>query len=178
SKSDPGDAPANPRNDLEKWMLALWREVLGKQDIGIHDNFFNSGGNSLRSLQLISRISTGLASLSGFIHFGGNIPVKLLFLNQTVAELSAAIEKRQKTDSRQQTAGGAFLCHPSPFTCRGDSHQPFPQAMTIAREPLLHLFDTGRISPVDAAAIICLPDELVDQPGLGKGDFISQFSND
>jgi amino acid adenylation domain-containing protein len=186
SKSDPGDASANPRNDLEKWMLALWREVLGKQDIGIHDNFFNSGGNSLRSLQLISRISTGLASLSSFKHFGGNIPVKLLFLNQTVAELSAAIEKRQKTDSRQQTAGGAFLCHPSsvirhpsPVICHGgDFHRPFPQAMTIAREPLLHLFDAGRIGPVDAAAIICLPDEFVDQPGLGKGDFISQFSND
>ncbi|MEI6261394.1 MAG: amino acid adenylation domain-containing protein, partial [Deltaproteobacteria bacterium] len=55
-----GDALAKPRNDLEKWMLALWQEVLGKRDISIHDNFFNSGGNSLRSLQLISRISTGL----------------------------------------------------------------------------------------------------------------------
>ncbi|MEI6260704.1 MAG: hypothetical protein WCR46_12460, partial [Deltaproteobacteria bacterium] len=136
------------------------------------------------SLQLISRISTGLASLSSFTHFDGNIPVKLLFLNQTVAELSVAIEKRKKTDSRRQTTSGAFPCHTSyvprhssPVICHGGSHQPFPQAMTIAREPLLHLFDAGRIGPVDAAAIICLPDGFVDQAGLGKDDFISRFSN-
>ncbi|MFH0993937.1 MAG: amino acid adenylation domain-containing protein [Pseudomonadota bacterium] len=161
-QSASGDAPAGPRSDLEKWMLALWQEVLGKQVVGIHENFFDSGGNSLRSLQLISRISTGLAGLSGFNYLGGKVPVKLLFLNPTVAGLSAAIEKQKPMAL-------------APVHLPGVLPRVFPQAMTIAGESLISLFDAGRIDPVDAAAIISLPDGFVDQTGLGKDDIIKGF---
>ncbi|MFH0728006.1 MAG: amino acid adenylation domain-containing protein [Pseudomonadota bacterium] len=177
-QSIPADALATPRSELEKWMLALWREVLGSPAIGIHDNFFDSGGNSLRSLQLISRILTGPA---GF-HFG-KVPVKLLFLNPTVAGLSAAIEKQKPVgggppppaiEGRGQGAGGRYQGAGD----RGIRGQGFPQAMTIEREPLLPLFEAGKTGLVDAAAIISLPDGLVDRTGLKKDDLIKRYCGD
>ena len=191
-KSD--DAPVSPRSDLEKWMLYLWRELLGNQDIGIHDNFFDSGGNSLRSLQLISRISTGLANLPNFIHFSGKVPVKMLFLNPTVAGLSAGIEKLTATAIERRVKGAGIrglkvrkseraedgnISSSTLLNFRSSALlQPFPQSVTIVREPLIAIFDAGGIGPVDAAAIICLPDEFVDQTGLGKDDIIKGFCQD
>ncbi|KJS29781.1 MAG: hypothetical protein VR64_19125 [Desulfatitalea sp. BRH_c12] len=152
-----GTASADPRNALEEWMLALWREVLGNQAIGIHDNFFESGGNSLRSLQLISRMATR----SGHLNVG-KVPVKLLFLHPSVAELCLAIEKPRPLTSAPTWASGNVL----------------PQSMSLAREPLLALFDAGRIAPVDAAAIICLPDGLIDRTALAREEIIKGFCGD
>lgn len=151
----PDDVQVHPRNDLEKRLLVLWREIIGRPDIGIHDNFFESGGNSLRSLQLISRISTELDV---------KVPVKLLFLNPTVAGLTAAIERQKPMPAVRAFASA-------------DAPQPFSPAMTIERRPLMSLFDAGGIGPVDAAAIICLPDDLIDQTGLGKDEIIKGFCN-
>jgi amino acid adenylation domain-containing protein len=45
-----------PRTDAERLIAEIWREVLGTRQIGVYDNFFNLGGNSLLSLQMIARI--------------------------------------------------------------------------------------------------------------------------
>jgi len=45
-----------PRNDLEKRVALVWEELLGIAGIGIHDNFFDLGGNSLIGLELINRL--------------------------------------------------------------------------------------------------------------------------
>jgi predicted amino acid dehydrogenase len=50
--------------------------------------------------------------------------------------------------------------------------------MTIEREPLLSLFEAGEIGLVDAAAIISLPDGLVDGTGLEKDALIKEFRGD
>lgn len=146
-------AAAQPRSDLERWMLTLWREVLENQAIGIHDNFFEAGGNSLRSLQLMSRIATG----SDAFRFG-RMPVKLLFLHPSVAQLCRAI---------------AAPAPPATAAHRADrSAQPLPQGLTLSEAPLLDLFDAGRIGPVDAAAIVCLPDGLIERTKLTKDEII------
>jgi len=36
-----------PRNEIEKTIMSVWQDVLGLTTIGIHDNFFDIGGNSL-----------------------------------------------------------------------------------------------------------------------------------
>ena len=41
-----------PRNDLEKEMIAIWEEILSRKNIGIEDNFFDVGGNSLNVVRL------------------------------------------------------------------------------------------------------------------------------
>lgn len=45
-----------PRNELEAQIARLWCEVLGRERPGVHDNFFHSGGHSLRAASLLSRV--------------------------------------------------------------------------------------------------------------------------
>lgn len=41
-----------PRNEIEAMLVSLWHEVIGKQRIGVKDNFFEVGGNSLKAMKL------------------------------------------------------------------------------------------------------------------------------
>ncbi|MCP1646315.1 amino acid adenylation domain-containing protein/non-ribosomal peptide synthase protein (TIGR01720 family) [Pseudomonas citronellolis] len=67
-----------PRNELEKRLAAIWADVLGLPQVGVDDNFFEIGGDSIVSLQLVSR-----ARQAG-IHF----TPKALFQAQSIAELA------------------------------------------------------------------------------------------
>ncbi|MCP4351222.1 MAG: amino acid adenylation domain-containing protein [Desulfobacterales bacterium] len=45
-----------PRNALEETIVRIWEEVLGREKIGIHDNYFALGGDSIKGIQVISRL--------------------------------------------------------------------------------------------------------------------------
>ncbi|WP_299632739.1 condensation domain-containing protein, partial [uncultured Virgibacillus sp.] len=45
-----------PRTSTERTLAAIWSEVLGIDKVGIHDNFFDLGGHSLKATALISKI--------------------------------------------------------------------------------------------------------------------------
>jgi amino acid adenylation domain-containing protein/non-ribosomal peptide synthase protein (TIGR01720 family) len=47
-----------PRNEMEEKLVAIWQEILGREKIGVKDNFFDLGGHSLTAVQLISRINS------------------------------------------------------------------------------------------------------------------------
>lgn len=47
-----------PRNEIEKILAGVWEEVLGIQKIGIHNNFFELGGNSLKAIQVVTKLVT------------------------------------------------------------------------------------------------------------------------
>jgi len=47
-----------PRTDLERRLAAIWADVLGVEQVGVHDNFFAVGGNSLRAVRVAARIAT------------------------------------------------------------------------------------------------------------------------
>jgi amino acid adenylation domain-containing protein/non-ribosomal peptide synthase protein (TIGR01720 family) len=76
-----GDVVA-PRTEVEKILASVWEEVLGRQQVGTHDNFFALGGDSILSMQIIAR-----ASQQG-VHF----TPKQLFQYQTIAALSQVVE--------------------------------------------------------------------------------------
>ena len=71
-----------PRNQREQAMAEVWQQLLGVKRVGIHDNFFQLGGDSILSLQMVSR-----ALAAGF-----RVTPKQLFLHQTVAELATVAE--------------------------------------------------------------------------------------
>lgn len=48
-------APVRPRSQTEQTLLEIWRTVLGRDDIGVYDNFFEVGGDSIMSLQIVAR---------------------------------------------------------------------------------------------------------------------------
>lgn len=44
-----------PRNDAEETLVRIWTDVLGSEEISVHDNFFEIGGNSLLVNRVVSR---------------------------------------------------------------------------------------------------------------------------
>jgi len=50
-----------PRNEIEEKLVQIWQEILGKEKVGVKDNFFALGGHSLKVIQLISRINAVFA---------------------------------------------------------------------------------------------------------------------
>ena len=71
-----------PRNAREETLCRLWQEVLRRERVGIHDNFFNIGGHSLLAVQVISRIKQA---------FPIEMPLSVLFAAPTVARMAEHI---------------------------------------------------------------------------------------
>lgn len=71
-----------PRNQTERALLGLWREVLGVAEIGIHDNFFDLGGQSLKAVRLRAKIESVL---------NATVALRDLFARPTIAELAQAV---------------------------------------------------------------------------------------
>ncbi|WP_285761098.1 non-ribosomal peptide synthetase, partial [Nocardiopsis ansamitocini] len=69
-----------PRTDAERVLAEVFASVLGVDRVGVHDNFFDLGGDSIVSIQLVSRARRAGVSLSS----------KDVFTHQTVAALAAA----------------------------------------------------------------------------------------
>jgi acyl transferase domain-containing protein/acyl carrier protein len=73
-----------PSNDVERKLADIFQELLGIEPIGIHDNFFALGGDSLTGTVLISQVRK---------NFQVELPVRSLFEAPTVAELALVIEE-------------------------------------------------------------------------------------
>lgn len=73
-----------PRDELEEILVELLEESLGVKDIGIYDNFFDLGGNSLLASQVAAKIQERL-----MIEIGVNEILKY----PNIAELSPAIQE-------------------------------------------------------------------------------------
>jgi amino acid adenylation domain-containing protein len=54
--SDAGADFVPPKSAVEKHLAALWADILRVQPIGIHDNFFSLGGDSLQATKIIARV--------------------------------------------------------------------------------------------------------------------------
>jgi acyl carrier protein len=46
-----------PRDEIEELVADIWQEVLGLAQLGVHDNFFAAGGDSLRASRVVARIN-------------------------------------------------------------------------------------------------------------------------
>jgi len=79
-----------PSSPIEEMLLAIWREVLNIDQIGIHDNFFELGGHSLLAIQLIVRINR---------QFQIEFPLYSLFKAPTIAGLSVQLETTLKQEN-------------------------------------------------------------------------------
>ncbi|WP_025742940.1 non-ribosomal peptide synthetase [Aquimarina pacifica] len=76
------------RNKNESKLIHLWQEVLGVENIGIHDNFFHIGGDSIIAIRLISKINKSFNLCLG---------VDQLYKNQCIADFSKNITSTEKT---------------------------------------------------------------------------------
>jgi len=74
---------AAPRSLLEEMLSSIWVEVLKLDRVGVYDNFFQRGGDSLMATQAIARIQDRLCL---------ELPVTALFRNPTIASLAKLLE--------------------------------------------------------------------------------------
>jgi acyl carrier protein len=71
-----------PSTEAESIMAQIWSEVLGIVRIGVEDNYFALGGDSITSIRLVSRVRAA---------FGVELTPRVLFTNPTVAGLVRAL---------------------------------------------------------------------------------------
>ncbi|MGH8686773.1 MAG: FkbM family methyltransferase, partial [Burkholderiales bacterium] len=74
---------AAPAGTLQATLLDIWRRVLGRNRIGLDDNFFEVGGSSLRAVQVVAAIRREL---------NRNMPIVSLFECPTVSLLAARLD--------------------------------------------------------------------------------------
>ncbi len=75
-----------PRNELEEQLCHIWQEVLSVKKVGIADNFFGIGGNSITAIRLTAACRQ---------QFKIDIPLALLFEKKTIKALSGCLDKLQ-----------------------------------------------------------------------------------
>ncbi|MFK7962983.1 MAG: amino acid adenylation domain-containing protein [Burkholderiaceae bacterium] len=115
-----------PANEAESVLAKIWAEVLQLKDVGVNDNFFDLGGDSIAAIRIVGRAnSTGL-----------NIEANQLLETQTVAKLAASTTRRAPT-SQEPVSGDValtpildwFLSGSNPESL--DSLNAFSQVMSV-----------------------------------------------
>ncbi|PCK22363.1 non-ribosomal peptide synthetase, partial [Rhodococcus qingshengii] len=87
----------SPRTPVEEIVAQVFAEVLGVERVGLDDDFFDLGGNSLIATQVVSRLSSALDA---------RVPVRDLFEHSTVESLAVRAQSREGQGSRQQLTAG------------------------------------------------------------------------
>jgi amino acid adenylation domain-containing protein len=76
-----------PRSAIENRIAQIWTDVLGVEQIGVNDSFFDLGGHSLLATRVISRVREALQI---------ELPLRTLFETPTVAGLAQAVTQREE----------------------------------------------------------------------------------
>ncbi|MBG1243113.1 type I polyketide synthase [Nostoc sp. NZL] len=90
SRPDLPNSYLAPRNEIEQKIADIWEELLGIKQVGMHDNFFKLGGDSLIAVQVLSRIRN---------IFSIRLSVANLFESPTIAEIAPKLEKQINPDT-------------------------------------------------------------------------------
>jgi iturin family lipopeptide synthetase B len=119
-----------PQTAKERLLVQVWAKVLDNAQIGVNDNFFAAGGDSIRSIQIISRLRN-----EGF-----EISVKDIFNYQTIRELAPRLKATVGQSFQGLVSGTAPLTpvqrwlFDSPIKARHHYNQTvmlhFPQGIT------------------------------------------------
>jgi len=76
-----------PEGELQENIAAIWQKLLGIDQVGVFDDFFDLGGNSLMGTQLISQLRES---------FQVELPLRSLFEDPTISGVAKIIEEEQK----------------------------------------------------------------------------------
>lgn len=94
TQQDIGNEFIEPRTDLERTIADIWVEQLGVECVGVRDEFFELGGNSLIAVRLFAHINESCQV---------NLRLSVLFENPTIEKLAIAIEsERAKSEGSGQ----------------------------------------------------------------------------
>ena len=91
-----------PRNEAEQTLAEIWANVLQSEKVGIHDNFFTLGGDSILGIQIVARANRA----------GLEFSPRQLFQFQTIAQLAAVAGTSQRLQAEQIAITGAVPLTP------------------------------------------------------------------
>nr|APZ78833.1 nonribosomal peptide synthetase [Stigmatella aurantiaca Sg a15] len=123
---------AAPQTHYEQILAQIWAAVLKKEPIGIHDNFFALGGDSILGLQIISRATQQ----------GLRLRPRQLFEHQTISELAKVASSAQVLHAEQGRVTGSVPLTPIQrwyFEQERVEPQHFNMAVLLEVEPNLDL---------------------------------------
>ncbi len=140
-----------PRNKVEEKLAEAWSSVLRVNNIGVNDNFFSLGGDSIKTIQIQARMN----------RLGYKLNVQDIFINPTISTLAPKITLETKQIS-QDAISGAFKLTPIQywfFSDRNSLHH-FNQSVLLNSKEYL---EENRIKEVfqklldhhDALRMIC-----------------------
>ena len=87
-----GERFVGPRTVTEKALSEIWARALHLEQVGVTENFFELGGNSLTATRVMSRVRARL---------NVELPLRALFESPTIAEFAQVIEKAEKSNNYQ-----------------------------------------------------------------------------
>lgn len=150
-------------NEVEKTLCSIWQELLSVDNIGIDDNYFALGGDSIISIQIVSR------ARKQELHF----TVRDIFDNQTVRTLAQVVDTESQFEAQQEAVSGEMPLLPIQTRFAqsniADKHH-FNQSVLLRANRDVN---AGRIAPL-VAAIYQRHDvlRLRVKPDLKTGYFI------
>ena len=154
------ESQASPQTRFEKKIAGIWKEVLGRASVGIHDNFFDLGGHSL----LLAQVH---AKLQKLLH--ARLPMVKLFEHPTVAALAAYLETDERhsasVNGRKRKAADANNRKVTDIAIIGMACR-FPGAPSVS-----HFWDNlthgiGSITALSDEDLSRLPQEIVNDPSF------------
>ncbi|WP_299632768.1 phosphopantetheine-binding protein, partial [uncultured Virgibacillus sp.] len=88
-----------PRTSTERTLAVIWSEVLGIDKVGIHDNFFDLGGDSIKAIRIVS----------GVQKHGFKLAMNELFKNGTIHSIREQLISFESKVSQEEVIGEAPL---------------------------------------------------------------------
>ncbi|HKH50102.1 MAG TPA: amino acid adenylation domain-containing protein, partial [Thermoanaerobaculia bacterium] len=114
---------AEPRDEVERLVALVWKDLLGIDRIGVWDGFFDLGGDSILATKLVTRLNEA---------FGAGFSLRSVFEKPTVEEMAAGIVARRA----ERGAAAEAPVQRIPRIPRGDGNQvnrPLPVSFSQRR---------------------------------------------
>jgi amino acid adenylation domain-containing protein len=129
-----GESSTAAASPTEQAVLSIWRDLLENQEVGVHDNFFDLGGQSFLAVRMMSRVQR---------EFHVTLPISTLLQHPTAALLARHIEESRGPTATQHDpvvvikssgraaplvlvhpVGGSVLCYQELATALGALDRP------------------------------------------------------
>lgn len=163
-----------PHNQVEQQLVEIWETVLGIQPIGVQNDFFELGGDSLLAVQMFAQIEQ---------QFGRSLPLSTLLSAPTIEQLAAILQPNQthlqnslvllkagqanagQANAGQTNAGQAkpplFLIHD------GDGETLLYRSLAYALDPALPVYGiqpaSSNTCPIFHTRIVDLVNHYIEQ---------------
>jgi amino acid adenylation domain-containing protein len=156
-----------PRTEQEAALAALWSEVLGVPQVGVHDSFFELGGHSLLAVQLVSRLR-GMA--------GREVSLRDVFEAPSVAGMAVLMQAESPAPVVGEDVAGIQVRHTSEhLPCSYAQSRLWFLEQWEGGSGLYHIVSAYRlVGGVDACALQGALDDLVARHEALRTGFVEE----